>query len=119
MGLALALMLKGATLHNQTLAAWHYSELPHALGCDGWFTTRVTTCGELYEALKEAKPERLGLLHRSRHRQVRGTAPAAEPRFHLYFTPASYVKRRLHADRCDGCRRRGRLLRCPAGLGRS
>jgi indolepyruvate decarboxylase len=60
MGLAVALMLKGATLHNQTLAAWHYSELPHALGCDGWFTTRVTTCGELYEALKEAKPDGSG-----------------------------------------------------------
>ena len=36
------------------LATWHYSELPHALGCDGWFTARVTTCGELDEALKEA-----------------------------------------------------------------
>ena len=36
------------------LAAWRYSELPHALGCDGWFTTRVTTCGELDLALKQA-----------------------------------------------------------------
>jgi indolepyruvate decarboxylase len=37
------------------LAAWHYSELPHALGCEGWFTTRVTSCGELDTALKEAR----------------------------------------------------------------
>jgi indolepyruvate decarboxylase len=36
------------------LAAWRYSELPHALGCDGWFTTRVTTCGELDQALQQA-----------------------------------------------------------------
>ena len=36
------------------VAAWRYSELPHALGCDGWFTTRVTTCGELDQALQQA-----------------------------------------------------------------
>jgi len=36
------------------LAAWRYSELPHALGCDGWFTTRATTCGELDKALQQA-----------------------------------------------------------------
>jgi indolepyruvate decarboxylase len=34
--------------------AWHYTELPHALGCDGWFTSRVTTCGELDQALQQA-----------------------------------------------------------------
>jgi indolepyruvate decarboxylase len=37
------------------VAAWRYSELPHALGCDGWFTTRVTTCGELDQALQQAR----------------------------------------------------------------
>jgi indolepyruvate decarboxylase len=29
--------------------------VPHALGCDGWFTARVTTCGEFDEALKAAR----------------------------------------------------------------
>jgi len=32
-----------------------YSELPHALGCDGWFTARVTTCAELDQALQAAQ----------------------------------------------------------------
>jgi indolepyruvate decarboxylase len=36
------------------LASWRYSELPHALGCEGWFTARVTTCGEFDQALKVA-----------------------------------------------------------------
>jgi len=26
-----------------------------ALGCDGWMTVRVTTCGELDEAIKKAE----------------------------------------------------------------
>ena len=30
-------------------------ELPHALGCEGWFTARVSTCGELDDALKTAE----------------------------------------------------------------
>jgi indolepyruvate decarboxylase len=29
------------------LAKWNYHKLPEALGCDGWLTARVTTCGEL------------------------------------------------------------------------
>jgi indolepyruvate decarboxylase len=36
------------------IAAWRYSELPRVLGCDGWFTARVTTCGELDQALETA-----------------------------------------------------------------
>jgi len=36
------------------VAAWNYAELPHALGCEGWFTTRVSTLGELDEALATA-----------------------------------------------------------------
>jgi indolepyruvate decarboxylase len=36
------------------LAEWHYSELPHALGCDDWFTARVMTCGEFDQALTTA-----------------------------------------------------------------
>ena len=39
------------------LAPWRYSEMPHALGCDGWFTARVTTCGEFDEASQAAEQE--------------------------------------------------------------
>jgi indolepyruvate decarboxylase len=42
-----------ASAYND-VAQWHYSELPRALGCDGWFTARVTTCGELDQALQTA-----------------------------------------------------------------
>ena len=48
------LLCKDPNIVYNDLAAWRYSELPHALGCDGWFTARVTTCGELDLALKEA-----------------------------------------------------------------
>jgi indolepyruvate decarboxylase len=36
------------------LAQWHYADLPKALGCDDWFTARVTTCGELDQAIQTA-----------------------------------------------------------------
>jgi hypothetical protein len=31
-----------------------YAELPHASGCDDWFTARVSTCGEFDQALQRA-----------------------------------------------------------------
>jgi indolepyruvate decarboxylase len=37
------------------VAPWNYTELPHALGCNDWFTARVTTCGELDAALATAQ----------------------------------------------------------------
>jgi indolepyruvate decarboxylase len=48
------LLCKDPDIAYNDLAAWRYSELPHALGCDGWFTTRVTTLGELDQALQQA-----------------------------------------------------------------
>jgi indolepyruvate decarboxylase len=48
------LLCKDPDIAYNDVAAWRYSELPHALGCDGWFTTRVTTCGELDQALQQA-----------------------------------------------------------------
>jgi indolepyruvate decarboxylase len=36
-------------------AKWSYVKLPEALGCEGWFTARVTTCGALDEAIKAAE----------------------------------------------------------------
>jgi len=37
------------------IAQWHYQKLPEALGCDGWFSARVTTCGELDLAIETAE----------------------------------------------------------------
>jgi indolepyruvate decarboxylase len=48
------LLCKDPTIAYNDIAAWNYAELPHALGCQGWFTARVSTCGELDDALKTA-----------------------------------------------------------------
>jgi indolepyruvate decarboxylase len=37
------------------IAAWNYAELPHAVGCQGWFTASVSTCGDLDDALRTAE----------------------------------------------------------------
>jgi indolepyruvate decarboxylase len=36
------------------LANWRYSELPKALGCEDWFTARVSTLAELDQAMETA-----------------------------------------------------------------
>ena len=48
------LLCKDPDIAYNDVASWRYSELPHAFGCDGWFTSRVTSCGELDQALLEA-----------------------------------------------------------------
>jgi indolepyruvate decarboxylase len=48
------LLCKDPAIAYNDIASWRYTELPHALGCDGWFTARVTTCGELDQALAAA-----------------------------------------------------------------
>ena len=48
------LLCKDPAISYNDVAMWRYTELPHALGCDGWFTARATTCGELDEAMKTA-----------------------------------------------------------------
>jgi indolepyruvate decarboxylase len=42
------------------LAPWKYAELPKALGCVDWFTARVTTLGELDDAMKAARASKTG-----------------------------------------------------------
>jgi indolepyruvate decarboxylase len=42
------------------LAPWNYAELPKTLGCSGWFTARVTTLGQLDEAMKSARASKTG-----------------------------------------------------------
>jgi indolepyruvate decarboxylase len=49
------LLCKDPEIYYNDLAQWHYHLLPQALGCDGWFTARVTTCGELDAALAKAQ----------------------------------------------------------------
>jgi indolepyruvate decarboxylase len=48
------LLCKNPDIAYNDIAPWRYSELPRALGCEGWFTARVTTCGELDQALDTA-----------------------------------------------------------------
>jgi indolepyruvate decarboxylase len=42
------------------VAPWNYAELPRTLGCADWFTARVTTLGELDEAMKSARASKSG-----------------------------------------------------------
>jgi indolepyruvate decarboxylase len=37
------------------IAQWRYQKLPEALGCDGWYSARVSTCGELDTAIGTAE----------------------------------------------------------------
>jgi indolepyruvate decarboxylase len=55
------LLAKDPESYYNDLAQWHYHKLPEALGCDGWFTARVTTCGELDEAIKTAEARGTGV----------------------------------------------------------
>ncbi|HXN74165.1 MAG TPA: thiamine pyrophosphate-binding protein [Candidatus Acidoferrales bacterium] len=48
------LLCKNPAIAYNEVAQWRYAELPHALGCDNWFTARATTCGELDQALEIA-----------------------------------------------------------------
>ncbi|MFM1729485.1 thiamine pyrophosphate-binding protein [Prescottella soli] len=49
------MLCKDETIAYNDIAAWNYTELPHAMGCQGWFTARADTCGELDEALRTAE----------------------------------------------------------------
>lgn len=42
------------------IAPWRYAQLPAALGCEGWFTARVATCGELDQAIARAEAQSSG-----------------------------------------------------------
>jgi indolepyruvate decarboxylase len=49
------MLCKDPNIYYNDVVQWHYHKLPEALGCDGWFTARVTTCGELDAAVKKAE----------------------------------------------------------------
>lgn len=48
------LLCRDPAIAYNDLAPWRYTELPHALGYDGWLTARVTTCAEFDAALEAA-----------------------------------------------------------------
>jgi len=49
------LLCKDPAAGYNDIASWRYAELPHALGCERWFTARVATCGALDQALRVAE----------------------------------------------------------------
>jgi indolepyruvate decarboxylase len=49
------LLCKYPEAYYNDLAPWKYHRLPEALGCDGWLTARVTTCGELDDIITKAE----------------------------------------------------------------
>jgi indolepyruvate decarboxylase len=49
------LLSRNPTFPYNDVAPWKYHLLPEALGCEGWFTARVATCGELDAAMKTAE----------------------------------------------------------------
>jgi indolepyruvate decarboxylase len=55
------LLAKDPEAAYNDVAAWNYTALPHALGCRDWYTARVSTCGELDDALATARSHRGGV----------------------------------------------------------
>jgi indolepyruvate decarboxylase len=49
------MLCKDMAVAYNDIAAWNYAELPHAMGCQGWFNARVSSCGVLDDALKTAE----------------------------------------------------------------
>ncbi len=49
------MLCKDMALGYNDVATWKFAELPHALGCQGWFTARASSCGVLDDALKTAE----------------------------------------------------------------
>ena len=40
------MLCKDGAMGYNDLAPWNYAALPHALGCNDWYTARVGNCGE-------------------------------------------------------------------------
>ena len=55
------LLVKQPDIAYNDIPSWRYAELPRVLGCDGWMTARVTTCGELDQALQRAASAQSGV----------------------------------------------------------
>lgn len=55
------LLCKDPEIAYNDIAKWRYTELPHALGCEGWVTARATTVAELDAALQLAANAETGV----------------------------------------------------------
>lgn len=55
------LLCENPESYYNDLAKWNYHKLPEALGCEGWLTARVTTCGELDDLIKQAEQAETGV----------------------------------------------------------
>jgi indolepyruvate decarboxylase len=47
-------LCKDPDIAYNDIASWNYAEIPHALGCNDWYTARATTCSELDNAMTAA-----------------------------------------------------------------
>jgi indolepyruvate decarboxylase len=54
------LLCKNPESYYNDLAKRNYHKLPETLGCDGWLTARVTTCGELDDIIQKAESSGTG-----------------------------------------------------------
>jgi len=68
------LLCKEPAIAYNDIAQWRYAELPRVLGCNGWFTARAITCGELDLAMEQAT-----LLGKAAYIEVVTSAYAASP----------------------------------------
>ena len=64
------LLCKDGEREYNDVVSRNYQQLPAALGCENWFTSRVTTCGELDQAIAHAEEREAGGLYRSRDGHV-------------------------------------------------
>ncbi len=54
------LFCKHPAITYNDIAPWRYTQLPQALGCDGWFSARVSACEELNAAMERAAGDGAG-----------------------------------------------------------
>jgi indolepyruvate decarboxylase len=55
------LLCENPESYYNDLAKWKYHKLPEALGCEGWLTARVTSCGELDDLIGQAERSETGV----------------------------------------------------------
>jgi indolepyruvate decarboxylase len=53
-------LCKDPNIAYNDIASWNYAEIPHALGCNDWYSARATTCGELDNAITVAAQANTG-----------------------------------------------------------
>lgn len=51
-------LCKDPEIEYNEVANWNYEKLPEALGCEGWHTAKVATCGQLDAVMKEIEKKK-------------------------------------------------------------